>query len=200
MPGTANIMAAAVEGAQVDFDDALEIEGRYFVDAGDRSGREEHDPGVLLRPEPGQRRPRPSGRISETYKAKKVVVLGAGMMGAAIAYVSAKVGIEVVLKDVSLEAAERGKGYREKLVAKAVEKGRTSQEDGDALLARILPTDKPEDAAGADLVIEAVFEDPKVKEQVLEGDRAARRCRRAAGLQHLDPADHRPGRVRHPPR
>ena len=88
------------------------------------------------------------------------------MMGAAIAYVAAKSGIEVVLKDVSLEAAERGKHYSVNLTGKAVERGRSSQADADALLARILPTDRPEDAAGADLVIEAVFEDPKIKEQV----------------------------------
>jgi 3-hydroxyacyl-CoA dehydrogenase/enoyl-CoA hydratase/3-hydroxybutyryl-CoA epimerase len=71
-----------------------------------------------------------------------------------------------VLKDVSLEAAERGKGYSVKLVDKAIERGRSTREDGDALLARIHPTDKPEDAAGCDLMIEAVFEDPALKKQV----------------------------------
>ncbi len=93
-------------------------------------------------------------------------MLGAGMMGAAIAYVCAKAGIEVVLKDVDQAAAERGKGYSEKLVAKGVERGKTTQEKGDALLALITPTDDPAAAEGADLVIEAVFEDPKVKAQV----------------------------------
>jgi 3-hydroxyacyl-CoA dehydrogenase/enoyl-CoA hydratase/3-hydroxybutyryl-CoA epimerase len=102
----------------------------------------------------------------EPFASKKAVVLGAGMMGAAIAYVCAKAGIEVVLKDVSLEAAERGKAYSKGLVDKAVERGRSTQEDADALLAQITPSDKPEDAAGADLVIEAVFEDPAVKAQV----------------------------------
>ncbi len=108
------------------------------------------------------------GRPAEIapYKTQKVVVLGAGMMGAAIAYVCANAGIEVVLKDVSQEASERGKGYSAGLVAKAVERGRKSQEDADALLARILPTADPAAADGADLVIEAVFEDPKVKQQV----------------------------------
>jgi 3-hydroxyacyl-CoA dehydrogenase/enoyl-CoA hydratase/3-hydroxybutyryl-CoA epimerase len=95
-------------------------------------------------------------------------VLGAGMMGAAIAYVSAKAGIDVVLKDVSLDAAEKGKQYSAGLVEKAVSRGRMVQEDADALLARIHPTDRPEDAAGCDLVIEAVFEDPAVKKQVFE--------------------------------
>jgi 3-hydroxyacyl-CoA dehydrogenase/enoyl-CoA hydratase/3-hydroxybutyryl-CoA epimerase len=80
--------------------------------------------------------------------------------------VCAKSGVEVVLKDVSAEAAERGKGYSEKLVAKAVERGRSSPQDGEALLARITPTADPAAAEGADLVIEAVFEDPKVKQQV----------------------------------
>ena len=93
-------------------------------------------------------------------------MLGAGMMGAAIAYVCAKAGIEVVLKDVSLEAAERGKAYSERLVTKAVARGRSTQEQADALLALITPTDDPADAAGADLVIEAVFEDPAVKARV----------------------------------
>src|SRR5204863_10077976 len=109
-------------------------------------------------------RPRPEG--AEPWAASKVVVLGAGMMGAAIGYVCAKSGIEVVLKDVELEAAQRGKAYSEKLVAKGIERGKVSQEKGDALLARIVATDKAEDAAGADLVIEAVFEDPKVKAEV----------------------------------
>src|SRR5690606_38872402 len=109
-------------------------------------------------------RDRPTDR--EPYAAKKAVVLGAGMMGAAIAYVCAKAGIEVVLKDVSLEAAERGKQYSVGLVEKAVERGRSTREQGDELLARIKPTADPADAAGADLMIEAVFEDPAVKAQV----------------------------------
>ncbi len=88
------------------------------------------------------------------------------MMGAAISYVCAKAGIEVVLKDVSLEAAEKGKAYSQGLLEKAISRGRSTQEKADELLARITPTDDPAAAAGADLVIEAVFEDPAVKAQV----------------------------------
>jgi len=88
------------------------------------------------------------------------------MMGAAIAYVCAKAGLDVVLKDVDQGAADKGKAYSEKLVAKAVERGRSSQEDADALLAKITATTDPSAAAGAELVIEAVFEDPKVKAEV----------------------------------
>src|SRR3712207_9574215 len=89
-------------------------------------------------------RPRPEG--IEPWQATQVVVLGAGMMGAGIAYQCAKSGIDVVLKDVSLEAAERGKAYSEKLVAKGVERGKETQEKAQALLDRIHPTDQPEDA------------------------------------------------------
>jgi 3-hydroxyacyl-CoA dehydrogenase/enoyl-CoA hydratase/3-hydroxybutyryl-CoA epimerase len=164
-PAPHHIMAAAVEGAQVDFDNALEIEGRYFVDLATGQVAKNMIQAFffdLNRVNGSRGRP----EDAETYEARKVVVLGAGMMGAAIAYVCAKAGIDVVLKDVDQAAADRGKGYSEKLVAKAVERGRSSQEDGDALLARIHPTDRPEDAQGADLVIEAVFEDPQVKAQV----------------------------------
>ena len=164
-PAPHHIMAAAVEGAQVDFEGAIEIEGRYFVDlATGQVAKNMIQAFFFDMQTAGGDRGRPEG--IEPFAAKKVVVLGAGMMGAAIAYVCAKAGIEVVLKDVSLEAAERGKQYSAGLVEKAVSRGRSTQEKADALLARIKPTEDPADAAGADLVIEAVFEDPAVKAQV----------------------------------
>jgi 3-hydroxyacyl-CoA dehydrogenase/enoyl-CoA hydratase/3-hydroxybutyryl-CoA epimerase len=164
-PAPHHIMAAAVEGAQVDFDNAIEIEGRYFVDllTGQVSKNMIQAFFFDLQRVNGDR-DRPEG--IEPFQAKKVVVLGAGMMGAAIAYVCAKAGIEVVLKDVSLEAAERGKQYSAGLLEKAIARGRSTQEKADALLARITPADDPSAADGADLVIEAVFEDPAVKAQV----------------------------------
>ncbi len=166
-PAPHHIMAAAVEGAQVDFDNALEIEGRYFVDLATGQVSKNMIQAFFfdLQQVNG---PRGRGADVETFTARKVVVLGAGMMGAAIAYVCAKAGMEVVLKDVSQEAAERGKSYSERLVEKGVSRGKTTQEDGDALLARITPTTDPAAAAGADLVIEAVFEDPAIKKQVFE--------------------------------
>ena len=161
-PAPHHIMAAAVEGSQVDFDNAIEIEGRYFVDlvCGPVSKNMIQAFFFDMQKASGDR-DRPEG--IERFDPKKVVVLGAGMMGAGIAYVCAKAGIEVVLKDVSREAAEKGKSYSAKLLEKAIERGRSTQEKADALLARITPTGDPADAAGADLVIEAVFEDPKVK-------------------------------------
>jgi 3-hydroxyacyl-CoA dehydrogenase/enoyl-CoA hydratase/3-hydroxybutyryl-CoA epimerase len=164
-PAPHHILAAAVEGSQVDFDNALAIEGRYFVDLVTGQVAKNMIQAFFfdLQKVNGDR-DRPEG--IESFRPAKMVVLGAGMMGAAIAYVCAKAGIEVVLKDVSLDAAEKGKAYSEKLVAKAVERGKSSLQDADALLARITPSADAADAAGAELVIEAVFEDPKVKEQV----------------------------------
>jgi 3-hydroxyacyl-CoA dehydrogenase/enoyl-CoA hydratase/3-hydroxybutyryl-CoA epimerase len=164
-PAPHHIMAAAVEGAQVDIENAFEIEGRYFADLVTSQVAKNMIQAFFfdLQRVNGARGRAPE---AERYEARKAVVLGAGMMGAAIAYVCAKAGIDVVLKDVSPEAAERGKDYSRKLVDKAVERGRSSREQADELLARITPTADPADAAGADLVIEAVFEDPKVKAQV----------------------------------
>ncbi len=164
-PAPHHIMAAAVEGAQVDFDSAIEIEGRYFVDLATGQVSKNMIQAFFfdLQQVNG---PRGRGDDVETFRSKKVVVLGAGMMGAAIAYVCAKAGIEVVLKDVSQEAADRGKGYSARLVEKGVSRGKTTQDKGDALLALITPTDDPSKAQGADLVIEAVFEDPAVKAKV----------------------------------
>jgi 3-hydroxyacyl-CoA dehydrogenase / enoyl-CoA hydratase / 3-hydroxybutyryl-CoA epimerase len=166
-PAPHHIMAAAVEGAQVDFDNASEIEGRYFVDLVTSQVAKNMIQAFFfdLQQATGDRgRP---GEI-EAFTPRKMVVLGAGMMGAAIAYVCAKAGVDVVLKDVSAEAAVRGKGYSEKLVAKAAERGRSTREQGDELLARITPTADASDADGAELVIEAVFEDPAVKAEVFK--------------------------------
>ncbi|MCX6390291.1 MAG: 3-hydroxyacyl-CoA dehydrogenase NAD-binding domain-containing protein [Solirubrobacterales bacterium] len=164
-PAPKHIMAAAVEGAQVDFDNAIEIEGRYFVDllTGQVAKNMIQAFFFDLNRVNGDR-----GRPAEIapWQATKVVVLGAGMMGAAIAFVCAKAGIDVVLKDVSQENADRGKGYSKALVDKAVERGRMTEEKGNALLDRITATEKPEGAAGCDLVIEAVFENEELKKKV----------------------------------
>jgi 3-hydroxyacyl-CoA dehydrogenase/enoyl-CoA hydratase/3-hydroxybutyryl-CoA epimerase len=164
-PAPRNIMAAAVEGAQVDFDSAIEIEGRYFVDLVTSQVAKNMIQAFFF---DLQRATGSRGRPAdiEPFRPAKMVVLGAGMMGAAITYVCARAGIEVVLKDVSQQAADRGKGYSEKLVAKAVERGRSTQEQGEALLARITATTDPAASDGAELVIEAVFEDPGVKAEV----------------------------------
>ena len=164
-PAPKAIMAAAVEGAQVDFDSAQRIEARYFTKLATGQNAKNMIQAFffdLQAINSGSLRP----KGHDTYRAQKVGVLGAGMMGAGIAYVCAKSGMEVVLKDVSLEAAERGKNYSVKINEKGISRGKLTQEKSEELLARITPTDNPEDLKGCDLVIEAVFEDPALKEKV----------------------------------
>ncbi|MGV9566974.1 3-hydroxyacyl-CoA dehydrogenase NAD-binding domain-containing protein [Streptomyces sp. NPDC003480] len=166
-PAPRNILAAAVEGSQVDFETALTIEARYFTELVTGQTAKNMIQAFffdLQAVNSGANRP----QGIEPRQVRKVAVLGAGMMGAGIAYSCARAGIEVVLKDVSQEAAAKGKGYSEKLCAKAVAKGRTAQEKADALLARITPTAEAADLAGCDAVIEAVFEDPALKHKVFQ--------------------------------
>ena len=102
---------------------------------------------------------RPEGM--PTYDIKKVAVIGAGLMGAGIAYVQAKAGIETVLLDVSQESADKGKAYSQRIVDKDVSRGKITKEKGDALLALITPSTDYSLIKGADLVVEAVFENPR---------------------------------------
>jgi 3-hydroxyacyl-CoA dehydrogenase/enoyl-CoA hydratase/3-hydroxybutyryl-CoA epimerase len=166
-PAPRNILAAAVEGAQVDFETAQVIEARYFVElAAGQTSKNMIQAFFFDLQAVNSGAGRPKG--VEPRTVRRVAVLGAGMMGAGIAYSCARAGIDVVLKDVSLEAALKGKGYSEKLCAKAVAKGRTTQEKADALLARITPTAEVQDLAGCDAVIEAVFEDTSVKHKAFQ--------------------------------
>ncbi|WP_328994427.1 3-hydroxyacyl-CoA dehydrogenase NAD-binding domain-containing protein [Kribbella sp. NBC_01245] len=164
-PAPKAIMSAAVEGTQVDFATASRIESRYFVELASGQIAKNMINAFFFELQAinaGASRP---ANVPK-YRARKVGVLGAGMMGAGIAYVCAKVGIEVVLKDVSLEAAEKGKAYSEKILAKQVKKGRATPEKAEALLSLITPTAEPNDLAGCDLVIEAVFESEELKQKV----------------------------------
>ena len=165
MPAPRAIMAAAIEGAYVDVDTADQIETRYFVSLVTGQVAQNMIKAFFFDLQfingGGSR---PDG--FEKYTAKKVGVIGAGMMGAAIAYVSAKAGIEVVLKDINIEAAEKGKAYSVKLEEKALSRGKTTKEKSDELLARITPTVDAADFKGVDLVIEAAFESVEVKKQV----------------------------------
>ncbi|MEU5704393.1 3-hydroxyacyl-CoA dehydrogenase NAD-binding domain-containing protein, partial [Streptomyces aurantiacus] len=166
-PAPRNILAAAVEGSQVDFETAQVIEARYFVElAAGQTSKNMIQAFFFDLQAVNSGANRPQG--TEPSQVRKVAVLGAGMMGAGIAYACARAGIDVVLKDVTAEAAAKGRGYSEKLCAKAVSRGRTSQEKADALLARITATADPQDVAGCDAVIEAVFEDPALKHKVFQ--------------------------------
>ncbi|WP_417546506.1 3-hydroxyacyl-CoA dehydrogenase NAD-binding domain-containing protein [Marinobacter sp.] len=164
-PAPERIMAAAVEGAQVDFDNGSLIETRYFAElvigqvAKNMTGTFWFQLNDI-----NAGGSRPEGVEKESFK--KVGVLGAGMMGAGIAYSTASRGIKVVLKDVSLENAEKGKSYSENLLAKQVSRGRMTEGKKAEVLSRIKATDSDADLEGCDLMIEAVFEDSDLKAKV----------------------------------
>ncbi|WP_010113677.1 3-hydroxyacyl-CoA dehydrogenase NAD-binding domain-containing protein [Acinetobacter sp. P8-3-8] len=166
-PAPEAIMAAAVEGAQVDVDTALTIESRYFtyLATGQISknmiGTFWHGLNAI---KAGASRPKDVAK----WQASKVGVLGAGMMGAGIAYSTAIKGIPVVLKDVSVENAEKGKAYSQKLLDKKVSQGRMTAEKRDQVLSLIAATASAEDLKGCDLIIEAVFENQELKAKVTQ--------------------------------
>ena len=163
-PAAKALLSAVYEGALVPFDAALKVEARWFTN-------------LLLNPsssamirslfinkealEKGANRPK-----VEDLSVKKVGILGAGMMGAGIAYVSANAGIEVVLIDASQEAAERGKSYSTGLLDKGIARKKVTEEKKAEVLGRITATTDYAALAGCDLIVEAVFEDPKVKADV----------------------------------
>jgi 3-hydroxyacyl-CoA dehydrogenase / enoyl-CoA hydratase / 3-hydroxybutyryl-CoA epimerase len=175
-PAARAVLQCVYEGLQLPIDAALRVESRYFAK-------------ILRSPEAaamirslflsmqelnkGARRPVHARKT----KLDRVGIIGAGFMGAGIAYVTAQAGIEVVLIDRDQATAEKGKAYSEKLITDQVNKGRAGAADRDALLSRIKPTADYGELAGCDLVVEAVFEDRGVKaetiakaEAVMRGD------------------------------
>lgn len=159
------ILAAAVEGAQVDIETAAAIETRYFVSlVTGQVAKNMTNAFIFDLQHVNGGGSRPHGY--EKFTVTKVGVLGAGMMGAAIAYTAARVGIDVVVRDTSAVLAERAKEYAARLEEKALARGQTTQTSSDALLRRITPAASPDDFAGVELVIEAVPEDPELKRQV----------------------------------
>lgn len=166
-PAIKALVRTVYEGLLVSMDEALRIESRYFAHilqspvAANMIRSLFISMGALNK---GARRP---ANEPET-NLKKVGIIGAGFMGAGIAYVSAKAGLEVVLLDQSIEAAAKGKAYSDDLMTKAMKKKRATEADKEALLARITPSDDYQSLAGCDLVVEAVFEDRGVKKAVTE--------------------------------
>ena len=160
-----NILCCLYEGLQVPLDQGLEIEATYFSELVLNSSTKKMIRTLFYSMQEcnrGIHRPKdiPKSDI------KKVGILGAGMMGAGIAYVAAKAGIEVVLKDISIEIAEKGKNYSATLLDKAIERGRSSTDKKELLLSLIKATENYEDLKECDLIIEAVIEDRNIKSDV----------------------------------
>ena len=165
LPAPAKILDCAIEAARLDLDTALVVESRglaHLVVTPQAKNQISTFFFGMNKVNGGASRP----QEVEPQQTKKVGILGAGMMGQGIAYVSAMAGIEVVLKDISQEAADKGKAYSEKLLARRVERGRMEQAKMDGILALIKPTADAADLQGCDLIIEAVFENMALKHQI----------------------------------
>ena len=166
-PAAYAILEAVYQGLQLPMDLALKVESRWFAKI-----LRSKEAAAMIRTlfismqelNKGARRPKD---VPPT-KLKKVGVVGAGFMGASVAYVTANAGFEVVLVDRDVEAAEKGKAHSHKLMSDQIMKGRAKTADRDALLARITASADYADLYDCDLVIEAVFEDPKVKAEVVQ--------------------------------
>ncbi len=161
-PAQNYIIKVIHDGLPITIDRALEIEARYFIKLlASKEAKNMIRTGFmeLQKAKKGIARP----KTEPAYEIKKLGILGAGMMGAGIAYVSAKAGMDVVLKDVSQEGAEKGKAYSKAILDKAISKNRSTPEKAEALLSKIEATTDPASMKDCDLVIEAVFEDPKLK-------------------------------------
>ncbi len=166
LPAPEAILAAAVEGAQVDLEAALRIESRYFVELVVTPVAKNLMTFFFQMNELNAGASRPRGFAG--FSVKKLGILGAGMMGAGIAYAAAKAGIGVILKDVSADKAEKGKAYSKGSLARQLAKGRASEDEMGAVLSLIQPTAEARDLEGCDLIIEAVFEDQELKARVTQ--------------------------------
>jgi 3-hydroxyacyl-CoA dehydrogenase/enoyl-CoA hydratase/3-hydroxybutyryl-CoA epimerase len=171
-PAVQYILSCLYEGSIVPFDTAIRIESKYFFKLLSSPQSRNMIRTLFINKQAAEKgEQRPKG-VDKT-KLRKIGVLGAGMMGAGIAYVSAKGGIEVVLLDREQAYAEKGKGYSVKLVEKDASRGKITKEKGDELLARITPTTDYAQLKDVDMIIEAVFEDPDVKADVIKRAEAA---------------------------
>jgi 3-hydroxyacyl-CoA dehydrogenase / enoyl-CoA hydratase / 3-hydroxybutyryl-CoA epimerase len=161
-PAARAIMSCVYEGLQLPIDAALRVESRYFT-----SVLRSKEAAAMIRSlflsmqelNKGARRP---ANVPPT-KVKKLAVIGAGFMGASVGYVSARAGIDVVLIDRDQESADKGKGHAQSVIDDLIKKGRAKESDRDAILGRISATADYNVLKDCDLVIEAVFEDRKVK-------------------------------------
>jgi 3-hydroxyacyl-CoA dehydrogenase/enoyl-CoA hydratase/3-hydroxybutyryl-CoA epimerase len=166
VPAPVKILDVIADALRVDFDTAMEIEARVFVGLVTTPVAKNLMSFFLQMNQVNGGGSRPAG--IEKTAVKKVGILGAGMMGQGIAYVSAMAGIEVILKDISQDAADKGKAYSDTLLTKRVARGRMTEEKKASVLGLITPTDNADLLEGCDLIIEAVFENVDLKHKITE--------------------------------
>lgn len=170
-PNAINIMKCVYEGLQLPMDTALKVESRYFANTLATPEAKAMVRSLFINMQDlnkGARRP----DVPKT-DLKKVGVIGAGFMGAGIAYVTAKAGMDVVLIDRDQESADKGKAWSEDTLNAAIKKKRSTPEKRDALLDRIIATTDYSELSDCDLIVEAVFEDKAIKKTVTEQTDAA---------------------------
>ncbi|MEM7733734.1 MAG: 3-hydroxyacyl-CoA dehydrogenase NAD-binding domain-containing protein [Pseudomonadota bacterium] len=164
-PAAKALLSAVYEGALVPFDTALKIEARWFTSVLMNPSSEAMIRSLFINKEALEKGAVRPADVAD-QRVKKLGVLGAGMMGAGIALVSAQAGIEVVLIDQTQEAADKGKAYTATFADKGIQRKKTTPEKKEQLLSLITATTDLEALKGCDLIIEAVFEDPKVKAEM----------------------------------
>jgi len=192
-PAARAVMSCVYEGLQLPIDAALRVESRYFTQI-----LRSKEAAAMIRSlflsmqelNKGARRPQ---GVPPT-KVKKLAVIGAGFMGASVGYVSARAGIDVVLIDRDQESADKGKGHAKAVIDDLIKKGRAKEGDRDAILSRISASADYDVLKDCDLIIEAVFEDRKVKAETYAKAQPLLKTRCDLRLQHLDPADQFAGR------
>ncbi len=164
-PAPLAIMSATYEGSVLPMDTALDVESKYFTQLlMDPTSRNMTRTLFLNKGAADKLVRRP--REPEKRPVTKLGILGSGMMGAGIAYVSAYAGMQVVLLDTSKDKAEKGKDYSRNLLQKRIDRGRMDADKAADILERIQTTTEYADLAGCELVIEAVFEDTDIKADV----------------------------------
>ncbi|MGR8948165.1 MAG: 3-hydroxyacyl-CoA dehydrogenase NAD-binding domain-containing protein, partial [Gammaproteobacteria bacterium] len=166
-PAPIAILSSVYEGTILPIDRGLTIESQYFATLMANPVAKNMIRTLFVNKGAADKLVRRPHNVDKS-KVSKLGILGAGMMGAGIAYSSALAGIEVVLLDQTTDDAARGKDYSKKLLDKAIKRGKSTEQKAQALLNRIKPTDSYDDLAGCDLVIEAVFEDRQIKANVTQ--------------------------------
>jgi len=166
-PAPLAILSSVYEGTAVPMDAALRIESRYFTQLMMHPVTRNMVRTLFVNKQAADKLVRRPAGIPKR-EVRKLGIMGAGMMGAGVAYVSASAGIECVLLDRTIDEADRGKGYSAKLTTRLVDKGRMTQAAADGILGRIHTTTDYADFEACDLVVEAVFEDRGIKEQVTQ--------------------------------
>ncbi|MFM2267287.1 MAG: hypothetical protein RL757_728 [Bacteroidota bacterium] len=165
-PALSAVLSVLVEGARSDFDTACRIQSRYFTQVALTKEAKSMLKAFWFDNKAindGKSRPKGFGK----FRPRKIGIIGAGLMGSAIAYACVRAGLDVVLKDISRSVAEKGKNYSAEKLKKMVVQNELTQQEADNLLKKIVATELMDEFKNCDLIIEAVFENQSLKSKIL---------------------------------